>query len=186
MRGGKWGLGTGFFDSKYLMVHVPGERPLPRIRFALTDVPDLQVLSWDWPDVKSIWVGAGPTSAVLHRLLWLAAGLVKLGLFRSLAPLAPAMNWMVNTVRWGEHRGGMIVEITGLRASKKVTRSWNLLAEGDGGPCIPSMAAEAIIRHCLEGRLPKPGARSGHRDLELEDYAPSLARHGIKTGIREY
>ncbi len=185
LRDGKWGTGTGFFDSKYLVVQVPCARPLPRIRFALTDVPDLKVLSWDWPEVKSIWMGAGPTPALLHRLLWLAAGLVKLGLLSSLAPLAPLMNRVVNTVRWGEHRGGMIVEITGGRASAKIKRSWHLLAEGDGGPYIPSMAAEAIVRRCLDGKIPQSGARSGHRDLELEDYAPSLARYAIKTGIRE-
>jgi hypothetical protein len=47
------------------------------------------------------------------------------------------------------------------------------------------MAAEAIVRRCLDGKIPQSGARSGHRDLELEDYAPSLARYAIKTGIRE-
>jgi Saccharopine dehydrogenase NADP binding domain len=185
LQDGKWGVGTGFFDSRYLVVHVPDERPLPRIRFALTDVPDLKVLSWDWPEVKSIWMGAGPTPALLHRLLWIAAGLVKLGVLRSLVPLAPLMNWVVNMARWGQHRGGMIVEITGSRGSAKITRSWHLLAEGDGGPYIPSMAAEAIVRRCLDGKIPPIGARSGHRDLELEDYAPSLARYAIKTGIRE-
>ncbi len=185
LRDGKWGTGTGFFDSKYLVVQVPRERPLPRIRFALTDVPDLKILSWDWPEVKSIWMGAGPTPALLHRLLWLAAGLVKLGVLRSLMPLAPLMNRVVNTVRWGQHRGGMIVEITGSRGSTRITRSWHLLAEGNGGPYILSMAAEAIVRRCLDGRTPPSGARSGHRDLELEDYALSLARYAIKIGIRE-
>ena len=128
---------------------------------------------------------AGPTPKLLHRLLWLAAGLVKFRILPSLVPLAPVMNWVVNTVRWGEHRGGMIVEVTGQSTAGKVKRSWHLLAEGDGGPLIPSMAAEAVIRNCLAGKFPVRGARSGHRDLELEDYAPLLARHGIKTGLRE-
>lgn len=178
---GVWRDGTGFFDSRRYVVNVPGEVPLRSIRFALTDVPDIKVLSWDWRHVKSIWMGAGPTPALLHSLLWLAAGLVKMRLLPSLLPLAPLMNWVINTVRWGEHRGGMFVEVKGPTSK----RSWHLLAEGEGGSYIPSMAAEAIIRKCLAGQRPKSGARSGHLDLELEDYAPLLAKHGIKTGIRE-
>lgn len=182
---GKWHDGPGFFDDRRFVVNVPGEVPLRSIRFALTDVPDIKVLSWDWPELKSIWMGAGPTPALLHRLLWVMAGMVKFRLLPSLLPLAPIMNWVVNTVRWGEHRGGMIVEVAGQSSSQDVKRSWHLLAEGDGGPLIPSMAVEAVIRRCLAGRRPSSGARSGHRDLELEDYAPLLSRHGIKTGIRD-
>ncbi|MBC8037933.1 MAG: DUF4166 domain-containing protein [Rhizobiales bacterium] len=182
LSGGAWVERAGFFDSRRLTVNVPGEIPLRPIRFALAEVPDLKVLPLDWPSLKTMWMGAGPTPAFLHRLLWIAAGLVKLRMLPSLVPLAPVMNWVINTLRWGEHRGGMIVEIKG---QGKVQRSWHLVAEGDGGPFIPSMAAEAIIRGCLNGRRPAPGARSGHRDLELDDYAPLLARHGIKTGVRE-
>ncbi len=180
LKDGTWGKRAGFFDSRWLTINVPGEVPLNPTRFALADVPDLKILPAEWPGLQTMWVGAGPTPAFFHRLLWLAAGLVKWRVLPSLAPLAPLMNWVVNSLRWGEHRGGMIVKVTDNNAE----RSWHLLAEGDGGPFIPSMAAEAIVRRCLAGRRPTPGARAGHRDLELDDYAPLLARHGIKTGIR--
>ena len=121
LKDGKWQTGFGFFDSKRMVVNVPGYMPLHPIRFALTDVPDNKILSWDWPEVKSIWMGAGPTPALLHRLLWLAAGLVRLRVLRSLLPLTPIMNWVINTLRWGEHRGGMIVQVKG----KGETRSWH-------------------------------------------------------------
>ena len=178
---GVWVKRTGFWDSRYMVVNVPGEIPLRPIRFALTEVPDLKVLSWERPEAKSIWMGAGPTPALMHRLLWLAAGLVKIGVLRSLLPIASVMNWVVNTIRWGEHRGGMIVEVVG--SGKK--RSWHLLAEGEGGPLIPSMAAEAMVLRVHAGRTPESGARSGHRDLELEDYAPLFISHKIKTGLRQ-
>ncbi len=180
LKNGTWQTGFGFIESKRMVVSVPGQVPLYPIRFALTDVPDNRVLSWDWPEAKSIWMGAGPTPAMLHCILWCASGLVKFGVLQSLLPLAPLMNWVINTVRWGEHRGGMIVQVKGQGA----TRSWHLLAEGDGGPLIPSMAAEAIIRNCLAGKPPAIGARSGHRDLELEDYAPLLAKYQIVHGFR--
>ena len=60
-----------------------------------------------------------------------------------------------------------------------------MIAEGDDGPLIPSMAAEAIIRRRLEGRRPAPGARAATRDLELTDYEALFARRQIVCGIRE-
>jgi Domain of unknown function (DUF4166)/Saccharopine dehydrogenase NADP binding domain len=182
LENGAWVKRAGFWDSRFMVVNVPGEVPLRPIRFALTEVPDLKILTWERPEAQSIWMGAGPTPAIMHRLLWLAAGLVKIGVLGSLLPLAPLMNWVVNTVRWGEHRGGMIVEVTGQAGER---RSWHLLAEGEGGPLIPSMAAEAVVRRVLAGQIPAAGSRSGHRDLELADYTPLLERHGIKTGVRE-
>ncbi len=47
------------------------------------------------------------------------------------------------------------------------------------------MAAEVIIRHCLAGRMPKPGARAGVNDVELADYEATFARRRIVTGTRQ-
>jgi Domain of unknown function (DUF4166)/Saccharopine dehydrogenase NADP binding domain len=185
LRKGAWTKSAGFFDSRRMQVHVPGTVPLPPIRFALTEVPDLKVLPVVWPKVKTVWVGAGPTPALLHRLLWLAAGLVKLGILKSLLPLAPLMNFVVNTFRWGEHRGGFVLQMTGMKDGLPRRLSWHLLAEGDGGPLIPSMAVAAVIMRAVEGKLAKTGARSGHDDLSLEDYQPWFDRYGIKTGQRD-
>jgi hypothetical protein len=78
------------------------------------------------------------------------------------------------------------VSVEGIGADgKPVERSWHLLAEGDDGPLIPSMAAEGIIRHCLAGRPPAAGARSGATDLELADYEMLFARRRIATGCRQ-
>jgi hypothetical protein len=182
---GRRGFRHGFVDSRRLIVNVPGRIPLPAIRFGLIEVPDLQVLARDWPDARSIWIGAGPTPALLHRLLWGCAWLVRLRVLPSLRPFARIMNAVINTVRWGEHRGGMIVEVSGRRADGRAAhRAWHLLAEGDDGPFIPSIGAEAIVRHVLDGRRPAAGARSGHHDLELDDYAPLLAKRAIYMGAR--
>jgi hypothetical protein len=181
---GRPAVGYGFVDSRYLVVNVPGRVPLPRTWFGLVEVPDLEVLAADWPAARSIWMGAGPTPAALHRLLWGMAWLVRLRLLPSLMPFAPVMNVVINTVRWGEHRGGMMVEIEGQGPAGAEIRSWHLLAEGEAGPLIPSMAAEAIVRKCLDGQYPEPGARPGHHDLELADYDRLFAKRGIITGFR--
>ena len=62
---------------------------------------------------------------------------VRLRLLPSLLPFARLMHWASNRLRWGEHRGGMYVEVQGARAGKPVTRSWHMIAEGDDGPFIP-------------------------------------------------
>jgi hypothetical protein len=123
---------------------------------------------------------------LLHRCLAALAWLVRVRLIPTLSPLAPLFHYCTNRVRWGPHRGGMFVEVEGADASgRMLKRSWHLLAEGDDGPFIPSMAVEAIVRNALDGRMPSAGARAAVRDLELEDYAKVFAGRAISTGIRE-
>jgi hypothetical protein len=111
---------------------------------------------------------------------------VRLRLLPSLLPFARLMHWAANHVRWGEHRGGMFVAITGANMDgARVDRSGHMIAEGDDGPFIPSMACEAIIRHCLDDRPPTVGARPATGDLELTDYETLFARRAIHTGQRE-
>jgi len=84
---------------------------------------------------------------------------------------------------WGEHRGGMFVAVAGEgQAGEAIERSWELLAEGDDGPLIPSMAAAAMLRQVLAGKRPAAGARPAVSDLELADYDPLFARRQITTG----
>jgi hypothetical protein len=95
------------------------------------------------------------------------------------------MHGVLDKLRFGPHRGGMFVELAGLDAAgERVVRSWHLVAEGEDGPYIPSIAAAAIIRNCLDGRRPRPGARDASRDIELSDYEALFAPRAIFTGIR--
>jgi hypothetical protein len=79
----------------------------------------------------------------------------------------------------------MILVAEGLRDGVPVTRNWHLLAEGDDGPLIPSMAIEALIRKRLAGSWPAPGARPGIGALGLADYAQVFEGRAIRTGWRE-
>ncbi|RUU02299.1 DUF4166 domain-containing protein, partial [Mesorhizobium sp. USDA-HM6] len=130
-------------------------------------------------------MGAGPVPEALHRALIGLAWLVRAGLIPTLSPLAPLMHWATNRLAWGEHRGGMFVEVEGTdEAGGPSKRSWHLLAEGDDGPLIPSMAVEALVRKALDGRMPAPGARAAVRELELDDYEKLFAERTIHTGFR--
>jgi hypothetical protein len=131
-------------------------------------------------------MGAGTAPQSMHRVLNVFAWAVRLKMLPSLLRFARLIHWARNTLRWGEHRGGMFVAVAGANQSgAPVERSWHMIAEGDDGPFIPAMACEAFIRHCLAGRRPAPGARPATTDLELTDYEALFARRAIFTGRRE-
>ncbi len=185
-RDGEDATGYPFTSHMRATIAPPGRLPLHSALFSLVDVPDLRALPALRPELKTVWMGAGPTPLVLHRLLIAAAWLVRLRLLPSLSFLAPVMSAVINTVRWGEHRGGMFIAITGADAGgARHARSWHLLAEGNDGPLIPSMAVDGIIRRLLDGRLPAPGARAATDDLDLADYEALFAERTIYTGRRD-
>jgi hypothetical protein len=178
--------GYPFTERMRVTVAPPGRVPLRSTVFSLVDVPDVALLGELWPEAENVWMGAGPSPLILHRALIACAWLVRLRLLRSLTPFAPLMFFAANRFRWGEHRGGMFVAVEGTSASGEIIcRSWHLLAEGDDGPFIPSMAVAAIIRKMLAGAVPIPGARAATCELELEDYAPFFAARKIATGVRD-
>lgn len=185
-RGGAPATGRALVETRRWTIAPPGRLPLRRTRFSLVDVPDLRLLPALWPGLSDIWIGAGPVPAVLHRGLTALARLVRIGLVPTLRPLAPLFHAAINRLRWGEHRGGMIVVVQGRDAAgQPVERSWHMLAEGDDGPLIPSMAAAAVILRRLRGLRPAPGARPATEVLELADYQPLFAGRAIVHGCRE-
>jgi hypothetical protein len=185
-RHGRTQTGWPFTESMRFVIAVPGHVPLRRTLFSLVDVPDLRTLPTLWPQLTEVWMGAGPVPAPLHWSLIVFAWLVRLRLLRGLSWLAGAMHFVTNHVRWGAHRGGMFVVVRGLDdAGSPILREWHLLAEGDDGPLIPSMAIEAVIRNMLAGSTPAPGARAATTDIELPHYESLFARRTIYTGIRQ-
>jgi Domain of unknown function (DUF4166)/Saccharopine dehydrogenase NADP binding domain len=165
----------------------PGYLPLRKRNFSLFDVPDITVLPKLWPGLHSIWMGAAPVPAVFHKALQGFAWLVKLRLLPSLSLFAPLFHFVSNHFRWGEHRGGMFVSVHGEQHNgESIERSWHLVAEGDDGPYIPSMAIEGIIRRSLSGTRPAIGARACTDELELADYETLFKHKNIHTGIREH
>jgi Domain of unknown function (DUF4166)/Saccharopine dehydrogenase NADP binding domain len=195
LRDGRRTSAPALIDSRLFTVAPPGRLPLYPRRFSLVEVPDLQLLPELWPSLRAVWMGVGTVPEIwLHGLNTLA-WLVRLRLLPSLLPLATLIHQARTRLSWGEHRGGMFVTVSGTLANdalvngapveRSVERSWHMIAEGDDGPFVPSMAAAVIIRHCLVGRMPKPGARAGVNDLELADYEATFARRRIATGMRQ-
>ncbi|WP_426124982.1 DUF4166 domain-containing protein [Pararhizobium sp. PWRC1-1] len=186
IRHGRQTAGYGLMDGIRRTIAPPGGIPLNSRRFALADAPDLALLPSALPGLKSTFTGAGTEPQVLQRLLGLGGWLVRLRLLASLSPFASLFHRASHLLAFGEHRGGMFVAVTGLAEDgRPVAKSWHLVAEGDDGPFIPAMAAEAIIRNWLNGRQPEPGARPAAGELVLADFEPLFARFAIRTGIRD-
>lgn len=185
-RNGQRTVGYALTEGMHYTISPPGYLPLNNTYFSLVDVPDLQVLPELWPKVQNIWMGAGPVPKFLHRMLNGLSWLVRLRILPSLFPFATLFFHAINTLRWGEHRGGMFVEVEGHQPDgKTISRSWHMLAEGDDGPFIPCMALEAVIMRALNGNTPNTGARPASNDLELDDYELLFERRSIFTGQRE-
>ena len=184
-RDGKPGVGIGLAESRRFTIAVPGRIPLRNIRFSLVDVPDLQVIPPEHPKMTDIWMGAGPVPESLHRILNLLAKARARFRLPSFAPLSPLFYAVLNRMRFGEHRGGMFVRVAGVADGRPVERSWHLIAEGDDGPLIPSMAIEGIVRKLIGGVRPRPGARSGVGELDLADYDALFRGRAIVTGFRD-
>ena len=183
-RNGRDGHGIGLAESRRFTVAVPGRLPLRNLHFSLVDVPDLQVLPPEHPTMTDIWMGAGPVPEILHRVLNLLAK-ARLHLkLPSLEPCSRLFYTVLNLMKFGEHRGGMIVRALGTRDGARVEQSWHLLAEANDGPYIPSMAIEAVIRKQLAGDRPSPGARPATHALELSDYDRLFDGRTIHTGFR--
>ena len=163
----------------------PGVLPLPRMRFLLVDVPDLDLLRDSWVPVGTAWFGVSTRPAMFLRLLRLTARGVSVGIFRSLTWLVSVMQFVTNRLNRGEDRGGMYVRVVGENAQGRVEdRSWHLVADGDAGPHVPVLAPVIVIRRMLDGRLPAAGARPASAEFGLDDFEPLFDELGIETGRR--
>jgi len=148
-------------------------------------VPDLQVLPPEHRTMTDIWMGAGPVPEILHRILNLLAKMRARFHLPSLKPFSGLFYKVLNLMKFGEHRGGMFVQARGIADGRSVEQSWHLIAEGDDGPYIPSMAIEGLIRKLLAGECLAAGARPGTHALELSDYDTLFANRDIYTGFRK-
>ncbi|MFN8425847.1 MAG: DUF4166 domain-containing protein [Anaerolineales bacterium] len=186
IRNGKPASSYALTETMRYTISPPGYLPLNNVLFSLVDVPDMKVLPEIWRDLDSIWLGAGPVPEILHRMLIWLSWLVRFRIIPSLLPFAPLFHFVINILRWGEHRGGMFVEVVGTaRSGERIERSWHLLAERGDGPFIPSMAVQAIILRMLSDKKPATGARAATHELEVADYEAIFKTRTIYTGERE-
>lgn len=105
--------------------------------------------------IRETRAGAGLELSVLHLGLWLLAWLVRLGVMRTLLPLASLLIAIADRLRrFGTDRGGLRIDLQGSFGA----RHWCVLAEGGDGPFIPALPAAALIRRLARGETVVRGA----------------------------
>lgn len=173
-------------DSKRRRIAAADVPALDERLFSLVDVPDLRLLPKRWPELRSVWFGAGPAPVILHRVFVALARLVHQGALPSLLPAASLFYRARKLARWGAARGGMYVRVAGAGVDgAPLRREWSLVAEGDDGPFIPAMAAAALVLKRRDGERPSPGARTAMGAVDYCDFVPFFARKRISTGVRD-
>lgn len=135
------------------------------------DVPDLELLPAHITDATTVRFQAGLEVSMFHLGLWAASWLVRAGLLRSLAPLAPALLAVKRRLGWlGSDTGGMFVRISGQgHDNAPKSMSWLLEAGRGDGPYVPTLASVAIAKRILSGAETRRGAFPCYAMVPLDD-----------------
>jgi Domain of unknown function (DUF4166)/Saccharopine dehydrogenase NADP binding domain len=177
-----------FTDGRWCMRHGWGmtvRRQMPglgRRWLSLAETPDLDIVPTRFA-VRSAVFRAGLEIPLLHLGLLAASLPVRLGLIRSLTPLARPFRWIAGLLeRFGTDRGGMTVETSGIdQTGDPITATWSLIAEAGDGPFVPTLPALAVLRALADGRIAQPGASACVGILPLADIEAEFAPHRIHS-----
>src|SRR6202012_2907861 len=122
---------------------------------SLVETPDLEIIPARFDIRDAGIIRAGMELTGIHLGLSAASLAVRLGLLRSLVPLADLFRWGADRLQqFGSDRGGMTVDAEGLDAEgRPVSGSWSLVAESGHGPDIPTLPALAALRALADGRI---------------------------------
>lgn len=118
------------------------------------DVPDLTLLPRRYAGTPEVRFGAGLELRFLHRGMNAMAQLARWGW---VADWSAHARWLKRLgdlfIGWGSDAGGMHVTVSGTAPDgTRQARTWHLSATGGDGPCVPTLAAAALIRQLREGR----------------------------------
>ncbi len=129
---------------------------------------------------RSVRFRAGLELSVMHLGLWALSLPVRVGLLRSLVPLARPLRWVADRLKpFGTDRGGMRVRVAGITdGGRAECRNWVLEAGAGDGPEVPAIPARALVAALRAGTV-APGARACLTELDLAEAEALMARHRI-------
>jgi saccharopine dehydrogenase-like NADP-dependent oxidoreductase len=152
---------------------------------SLCETPDLDIVPERFGVRQTVTFEAGLELPLMHLGLFAATIPVRLGLVKSLEPLAETFQRMAELLDgWGTDRGGMVVTVSGIDADgAPASATWILLAEAGDGPFIPTLPALAAVRAIASGELKQFGAKACVGVLELDAIEREFAPYRITTHI---
>lgn len=175
-QGGVWRERPGWSGLTRYRLEAAG-RQLDDRDASFIGAPDLALFPARY-GARTVQFRAGLELGLLHHGLALLAWLPRLGLLRSLAPLARPLRGLA-ALLWpfGQDRGGMEVVVIGENAARRgERRQWTLIVEAGDGPFIPALPAYCWLAHRARGAAPRPGARPAVGELSLEQLAQGFRR----------
>lgn len=155
-------------------------QPLGKRWMSNCDIPDLDLFTERYPDLKTIRFQAGLEVSLLHIGLWLLSGLTRIGIVTSWQKYTHILTRLSEYfMPLGTDSGGMFIEMEGIDyqgAKKNIT--WQLIADKGYGPNVPAISAELLINRIAEGN-PVYGAMPCVGLFNLEDFFTIAQRWGI-------
>lgn len=173
----------GLTESFKHRIRPPGADPLDIRLFSNVDAPETSLWPTHFPKLHSLWFGAGPKPMILHRLLILFSKMVRWKLLPGISGISGLISRILDACKFGAHRGGMFVELSGKSGSRNKTLSWHLIAEGDDGPNIPIIPVAITVSRILNGNPPEPGARPAIGAVSLDAYSKMFETFDMTSGI---
>jgi hypothetical protein len=185
-RGGDWTETRAWRDLRRFTVQADGAVPLDGRLASTIGAPDLILFPGRY-DALSVLFHAGLELKIMHLGLWALAWPVRLGLARSISPLAGPLKWIADRLEnFGSDRGGMVVYAIGRDCNgHPVERLWTLIAEAGDGPQIPPTPALLLVLRLMGGKAMAAGARPAVGLLTLGEIETGLSSFRIRFGRSE-
>ena len=180
-RKGRWVTRYGWMDLRRVALSF-GTRWA-----ALCDVPDLTLTHVRYPEVKDVSFHAALEFRLQHAVLWMLAGLRRLGLPFAVDGWARALE-RVSAVfdPFAGSWGGMHVSVTGIdHEGQRARRTWELKVPAADGPEIPTIAAIVLARQIARGENMEIGATTGAGRVGLGDFKGEFRKWNITTSVAE-
>ncbi|MEM1236636.1 MAG: saccharopine dehydrogenase NADP-binding domain-containing protein [Pseudomonadota bacterium] len=144
------------------------------------DVPDIQLLP-ERVAARSVMFRAGLELGVMNGALAVLARLRQLWWFELPEVAFSALHMLSKLLLpFGTDRGGMQVNVSGLRGGNFRHKRWTLVAEQGDGPFVPGIMCRAILRDPSEIR---PGARPCLAELRRREVEAAMSDLAITTEV---
>lgn len=149
------------------------------------DSPDNVDLPFLLKGLPSVRFHAGGELSIHNKAMKCISWLVQKGIVEDgkiFLPLAAIARRL--TLDHGDGRSAMQVKVTGERLGKRISKTWNLIAEENMGPRIPCLAVPALIAGLHEKKI-MPGAMTAANLLSSHEILSRMPERSIFSKVEE-